>query len=496
MPRIFVSSRRADSKIHADNIVDALERTYGQESVTRNITDDIPFGVDTRQYVYDQIAQYDVVLVVIGRNWSVVRDDYNRKVIENPADLIRLAVEMALQQGKLLIPILVDQASMPVPAEIPESLHELCYRRPVEVQGGMSTQRDIKKLLDGLSSLFKTQPQSQPVAPYQPPIKQSPQPTAPPPVPAQPTPPPSPEPVVAQAPEPVQTEPEPSVEEILPEPEPPEPEPEVEIAPPKPRVGTARILPPPFEWVEIPAGAVTVPDGILEGQRTVFVDRFWMAKYPITNAQFDIFVRAANGYANVEWWEYSPQAKAWRSNNAEPKATGFPGDDLPRTNVNWFEAVAFCHWVTAMVRAYETDYVETLPGGKAAFVVTLPSEAQWQRAAQGDDVRRFPWGDDFNPNWTNFKTRKVTSVSQYTKGASPYGIMDLAGNVNEWCLADFAVSDGDLEGANARRRRVLRGGSWGSASIEDLRVSARLWLHPDFWNGSSGFRIVRLGKGD
>lgn len=261
-------------------------------------------------------------------------------------------------------------------------------------------------------------------------------------------------------------------------------------------VGVAKVLPPPFEWVTIPAGLVMLPEGTMGTQRSVFVETFQMARYPVTNAQYDAFVQASNGYNNPEWWDYSEQARSWRAANTAPKATGFAGDDLPRTNVSWYEAVAFCRWLTTMVRAYQADYVAGLPGGKQAYRVMLPTEAQWQRAAQGDDRRMFPWGETFNPNFANFKTRQPTAVTHFPKGASPYGVLDMAGNVNEWCLTDFGAESIDLQAASARKRRVLRGGSWGAAAVEDLRVIARLWLLPDYWNGSSGFRIVQMVKQD
>jgi hypothetical protein len=485
MPQIFVSYRRADSKIHSDNVVDALRAAFGPDAVTRDI-DDIPFGVDTRQFVYDEIATYNAVLVVIGRSWSLVRDDYNRRMIDNPADIVRLSVEMALQQKKLVIPVLVDQASMPVPAELPESLHELCYRRPVSLQSGMAFRRDMEQLIKGLRSVLKDAP---PPAP--PPPRVEPEP-APPPVQQQPPPAPQPPPPVQEAPP---SPPEPEPEPVKP-PE-PEPEPVVEAAEPvvdpvpePPKTGVAKLLPPPFDWVEINAGVITLPDGILEGQKTEFVERFWISKYPITNAQFAVFVESPNGYANPEWWDYSPQAQTWRRANAQPKATGAPGDDLPRTNVTWFEAVAFTRWLTAMVRAYEKAYIATLPGDRDDFLISLPTEGQWQRAAQGDDNRIFPWGDTFNVNYTNFKSRGAAPVTQFSRGASPFGVMDMAGNVYEWCLSDFSTDSSDMQTVSARKRRVLRGGSWGSSNVEDLRVVSRLWLFPDYWNGSSGFRIV------
>ncbi|MFW5696324.1 MAG: SUMF1/EgtB/PvdO family nonheme iron enzyme [Phototrophicaceae bacterium] len=489
MPRIFVSYRRADSKMHSDNVVDALRRAFGAENVERDI-EDVPFGMDYREYIQQTLAGFDIVLVVIGRQWAIVKDDYNRKMIDNPADLVRLTVEMALQQGQMVIPVLVDQASMPVPSELPDSLAELCYRRPVSLQGGVAFAGDVQRLIDGLRQIAarnggtRSRPASPPPATSAPPAPQPPPSFAPLPqaddVPAYA--------VEPETPQPVETESTPPVE--------PEPLPEPEPAPAIVREGAARVLPQPFDWVEIPAGVVMLPEAGFQGQKAIFVDRFWIARYPITNAQFAVFVEASDGYSNPEWWDYAQPARDWRAGNAQPKAPVFPGDEHPRTNVTWFEAVAFCRWLTSTLIRRETAYVNALPGRRAGFNITLPTEPQWQRAAQGDDQRVYPWGDDFNPNYANFRTRQTTPVTQFPKGASPYGVMDMSGNVNEWCLMPFGAASDDMAVISAQKRQVLRGGSWGSPTIEDLRVVSRLWLFPDYWNGSSGFRIVRTQQVD
>lgn len=144
--------------------------------------------------------------------------------------------------------------------------------------------------------------------------------------------------------------------------------------PPPPDV--SGILPPPFEWCSIPAGEVTIEYGEKD-KKTFSVAAFHMAKYPITNAQFEVFVTAKDGYRETRWWDYSSEAKAWRAQNVQPEKSSFDGSDCPRTDVNWYEAVAFCRWLDART------------GGTS---ITLPTEQQWQRAAQGDDGRVYPWG--------------------------------------------------------------------------------------------------------
>lgn len=478
MPRIFISYRRVDSKSHADNTYDTLADAFGPENVIRDI-DDIPFGVDFRQYLAEQIASFDVVLVLIGRIWASVKDDYGRKLIANPADMVRLHVEIALQQGKPLIPVLVDGGSMPIPGELPESLHELCYRRAIELQAGTGFQRDVRRLVDGLRRLPTGQ-----ATPASPPVTRP----APPPPADPPAPPPAPEPLpqVEAPPEPMpDPEPAPALE---PEPEPPQPPIAETPAPPplpatpSPRHGTAAILPPPFAWVTIPAGTVTLQVGPFE-QKTTYIDGFAIARYPITNAQFDVFAQAEEGYANPVWWEFSPQATAWHRANPAPKGTGFPGDDLPRTNITWYEALAFSRWLTAILRHAE--------GEDAGRTILIPSELQWMRAAQGDALRRYPWGDDFDPNRAHYNSSRPQPVTQYPAGASPFGVMDMIGNVAEWCLITHEAQDTGHSPIQ-QKRGAIHGGSWGSSNVTELRIDARLMMAFDFWNGSTGFRIVRL----
>lgn len=237
------------------------------------------------------------------------------------------------------------------------------------------------------------------------------------------------------------------------------------------------LLPPPFEWCEIPSGVVSIrdasainPPGSKGGQFTV--PQFSMAKYPVTNAQFQIFVDAANGYANPNWWDFSLDAARWRRDNPAPKATAFPGSDFPRTNVCWYEAIAFCLWLS------ETT----------AQMITLPTIQQWQRAAEGNDNRLFPWGNNFDQKLCNFKTRGASPVTQFLGGASPYGVMDMVGNVLEWCLNEWSSGDTDLKTGS---RRLLKGGSWHKSRLEELEITYLFWNYSDFRVDNRGFRIVK-----
>jgi tetratricopeptide (TPR) repeat protein len=224
---------------------------------------------------------------------------------------------------------------------------------------------------------------------------------------------------------------------------------------------------PMLEWCNIPAGEVTI-----EG--TVYrVEALRMAKYPVTNEQFQVFIDAPDGYKHPAWWDFSEAALAWRKENTAPKESGFKGDTLPREMVCWYEAMAFCRWLSA----------------KTGLNITLPTEMQWQRAAQGDDGREYPWGNKFDKGRCNTDEsgiRQTTPVDRYPQGASPYGVLDMSGNVSEWCLNEWYSPD--YLSIYDSNRRGLRGGSWGSG-YGSARVVTRFKSTPDDCDNFIGFRV-------
>ncbi len=238
------------------------------------------------------------------------------------------------------------------------------------------------------------------------------------------------------------------------------------------------ILPTPFAWCDIPAGQVTLKDstnhdGTAGGVYSV--EHFFIAKYPITNAQYQVFVEAPDGYANALWWDYGSHAQLWRAGHAAPSETAYPGDDLPRTNVTWYEALAFCRWLSH----------------HSGDSITLPTEQQWQRAAQGDDGREYPWGDEFDAERCNcWQSQFVgpTPVNRCLKGASPFGVLDMCGNVLEWCLTAWGQ---DMVDVSRHLMRCQRGGSWDYFGHYG-RVIYRGGNYPDLSNQHTGFRIVSL----
>src|SRR3990172_5183662 len=123
-----------------------------------------------------------------------------------------------------------------------------------------------------------------------------------------------------------------------------------------------------------------------------------MAKYPITNAQFHIFVDALDGYMNPQWRDFSSAAKAWHAEHPQPS---YPSFDFksphPRVNVSWYESMAFCQWLNAQIKQSE-------------YQIILPTETQWQRAAVGDTGYIYPWGDEFDPKKCNTRESGIRQL--------------------------------------------------------------------------------------
>lgn len=237
---------------------------------------------------------------------------------------------------------------------------------------------------------------------------------------------------------------------------------------------------------EVPKGMVLVPAGEFimgtddaqapENQRParkVHVDAFYIEKHEVTNAQFEEFI-LAGGYNKRKYWTKAgwdfiqkerffyiyPGRKMYRID----KPLGFGQNSVstapnhPVIGVSWYEAAAYAEWM-----------------GKR-----LPTEVEWEKAARGTDARRYPWGNEFDFSKLNYfpHHQKLLGVGSFPTGASPYGVMDIAGSVAEWC------ADGESEKKN------LRGGGWNATRLM-LRSTHREAESPTHRNYTIGFRCAK-----
>jgi len=148
MPRIFISYRREDSQAEAGRLYDALKARLGRDQVFRDEYTLRP-GEEFAVAIERVLTLTDVVLVLIGRRWLSATDGAGRRRLDNPLDLHRQEVVTALELGKVVVPVLVQNASMPEPAELPEALSGLAGRNALELDDSR-WEYDVGRLIDGL----------------------------------------------------------------------------------------------------------------------------------------------------------------------------------------------------------------------------------------------------------------------------------------------------------------------------------------------------------
>jgi formylglycine-generating enzyme required for sulfatase activity len=271
----------------------------------------------------------------------------------------------------------------------------------------------------------------------------------------------------------------------------------------------------PTGMVEIPAGGFTMGEG--QGARRVYLDGFYMAKYQVTNAEYNAFANAAGGIRLPRYW----------------RGGTFPEDKTnhPVLWVSWIDAQKYCAW-----RSRESGRV-----------VTLPTEAQWEKAARGPQGFRYPWGNDADPrnlNYNGLCARKygllvtadgqapgwrdftetaeycalvgrggfTTPVDAFPQGKSAYGCFDMAGNAWEWCLDwymrdYFKLADAGRNPQGPSREqadevnraaehgkgKVIRGGSWYAHLSSASSLYRQETRGPEAGYHSVGFRVVING---
>jgi formylglycine-generating enzyme required for sulfatase activity len=328
------------------------------------------------------------------------------------------------------------------------------------------------------------------------------------------------------------------------------------------------------ELLAIPGGTATLGSEETEAYddeqplHQVAVASFYLARTPVTNAEYACFI-TASGYNRVDYWtpagwqwrqgqlaasglveelrewydylrehpeviEQNLEQGAWAPDTSEawrtlirlaPEEARRRFEDLypvqaheqphywtdpaynrpnqPVVGVTWYEAMAYCAWLhqqlagsdwPVMIEGEVVALGALLAGG--GWQVRLPGEAEWEWAAGGPNHKRYPWGQDFDPDRTNTLEGRVlgtSPVGAYPAGAAECRALDLSGNVWEWSHSlyrpyPYRAGDGREEPL-AEGRRTLRGGSW-NVTQGNARVAVRPHGLPDYFLGTNGFRVV------
>jgi len=194
-------------------------------------------------------------------------------------------------------------------------------------------------------------------------------------------------------------------------------------------------------------------------QHRIYLDGYWIYKTEVTVRQYNTFCQATR--------RQMPDTPDWGWHN-----------DNPIVNVSWEDATAYAIWAGA----------------------ALPTESQWEKAARGTDRRIFPWGNEWDvgkcSNSVSGKQSRPSIVGSYPSGKSPYGCLDMAGNVWEWCedafIKDFYTNSPSYnpKAQDANNWRVIRGGCWSFDAPYVFHCAYRDDLPSDLWNDAIGFRCV------
>jgi formylglycine-generating enzyme required for sulfatase activity len=292
--------------------------------------------------------------------------------LDNPTDPARLAVEAALRRGIPVAPVLVGGAHMPAPSDLPPSLTNFAYRQGIEIHADERFDADMTSLIKRLMpALAATSPSAD---------------------------------TRERHPEPSSSPPQTTLSWP--------PERLIALGFVAKTLGGVEYLEPPL--CDVPAGDFLMgspakhqygssPDERL--QHRVRLRAYQIGVYPVTVAEYTCFIRS--GYPPPDNW----QAHLER------------GLDHPASLLSWMNALAYATWLAPIT----------------GVPWRLPTEAEWQKAARWDQrssvARRYPWGDQFEPakaSTAESGRNTTTPVGSYPAGTSPYGALDMAGNVKEW----------------------------------------------------------------
>lgn len=235
-----------------------------------------------------------------------------------------------------------------------------------------------------------------------------------------------------------------------------------------------------IDWVEVPAGILTrgtderdVPELVRRHADLGIPMQWFLKECPRGEVPVPAFVISRTPVTNAHWAAFA------RARGHDWRPVG--GMDHPVTGVSWAQASGYAAWFA----------------GISGMPVRLPTEDEWERAARGDDAREFPWGDDFRPGRANLRGAGYGDslpVGSFPAGESPFGVLDLVGNVDEWTSTEHYPYPGAPASVPAREAwavdpHITRGGSW--QHDRDLARCARRHGAYDPTLSGVGFRLAR-----
>ena len=245
------------------------------------------------------------------------------------------------------------------------------------------------------------------------------------------------------------------------------------------------------EFVVIPAGTFAIgadrttdPQALdnerwsaAQGQGTLDLPLFYISRTEVTVAAFSAFVSATK----------------WRSDRRAVEAPGAH----PVAFVSWPDALAYCRWLETTLKTSADTAPEVAQHLRAGWHVTLPTEAQWEKAARGGDRRLYPWGDAPRRDRANYESSAPAPVGQFACPECANGLADMAGNVWEWTRSPYQpypYDEGDdRTGLEADALWVMRGGSFADPA-RLVRTSARGAAEPGARRAFIGFRVALAAK--
>ena len=241
-------------------------------------------------------------------------------------------------------------------------------------------------------------------------------------------------------------------------------------------------------FVEIPAGPFIMgadpasdPEAFenerwsaVAGQGRVDLPTFYIGRHEVTTGEFAEFVRA------TQW-------------KADPRALAAPPTH-PVTFVSWPDALAFCRWLETALKGAQSPLVSN------GWRVTLPTEAEWEKAARGSDGRRYPWGNEVQPGRANYQARTGSAarpgpapVGLFKCPDCAHGLADMSGNVWEWTSSPYQPYPYDPADDRANLEAdalwVIRGGHFGDEA-RMIRTTARTGADPGARRAFIGFRVA------